>query len=190
LPASSSFVLARALTGATGCGRSSLTPGRATAPNTATAKKASTTLGPGDLQVTGTDQLAAANPAERDAPFDKAAALYHHFAVPHERGIGRSKIHKVLHLKRPCLYPVLDRNLVHLYKARARDWIDVILGAAAGDSITYWAAIRADLIDQRNSAELAACRTALLSSSATAAMATLPAVRLLDILAWDVANKR
>jgi Family of unknown function (DUF6308) len=132
-------------------------------------------------------ELAAANPAERDGPFDKAAALYYHFAVPHERGIGRSKIHKVLHLKRPCLYPLLDRNLVHLYKVRARDWIDVIPGAAAGDSVTYWAAIRADLTAQRNSAELVACRTALLSSSATAAMATLPAVRLLDILAWDVA---
>jgi hypothetical protein len=41
LPASSSFVLARALTGATGCGRSSLTRGRAAARNPAAARKAS-----------------------------------------------------------------------------------------------------------------------------------------------------
>src|SRR5207245_87284 len=90
-------------------------------------------------------ELAAADPAERDGLFDKAAMLYHHFAVPHQRGIGRSKIHKVLHLKRRGLYPVLDRNLVRLYKARAREWVDVIPGAAAGDSVTYWAASRSDL---------------------------------------------
>jgi hypothetical protein len=40
----SSFVLARALTGATGCGRSSLTHGRAAARNPAPARKDSTTV--------------------------------------------------------------------------------------------------------------------------------------------------
>jgi len=77
-------------------------------------------------------------------------------------------------------------------RAATAPWHDVPAGSelAAGDSVTHWAAIRADLTDQRNSAELVACRTALLSSSATAAMATLPAVRFLDILAWDVASKR
>ena len=64
--------------------------------------------------------LVAADPAERGGLFDNAAALYYHFAVPHQHGLGRSKIHKVLHFKRRGLHPVLDRNLVRLYRARAR----------------------------------------------------------------------
>jgi hypothetical protein len=49
LPASSSFVLARALTGANGCGRSSLTRGRAAARKLAAARKPSTTANPGAI---------------------------------------------------------------------------------------------------------------------------------------------
>jgi hypothetical protein len=46
--------------------------------------------------------------------------LYYHFAVPHERGIGRSKIHKVLHLKRP-LASLGDLTATHypVYPAKA-----------------------------------------------------------------------
>ena len=56
LRTSSSFVLARALTGANGCGRSSLTCGRAAARNTAAAREASTTTSP------------AISPGHRDRP--------------------------------------------------------------------------------------------------------------------------
>lgn len=66
----------------------------------------------------------------------------------------------------------------------------MIPGAAAGDSVTYWAAIRSDLTDHHNGAQLAAYRAALLNDPKTAVMAVLPAVRLLDILAWDAASKR
>src|SRR5215831_7590253 len=49
LPGSSSFVLARALTGANGCGRSSLTPDRAAARNQQLRGKPTTTANPGPL---------------------------------------------------------------------------------------------------------------------------------------------
>jgi len=58
LPASSSFVLARALTGATGCGRSSLTRGRAAARNQQLRGNPAQQPAPGDYQVTGSGQHA------------------------------------------------------------------------------------------------------------------------------------
>src|SRR5690349_18331791 len=49
LPASSSFVLARALTGANGCGRSSLTRGPAASTETSSYEEPTTTANPGPL---------------------------------------------------------------------------------------------------------------------------------------------
>jgi len=56
LPASSSFVLARALTGRYRCGRSSVTPAGAAARNPAAAKKTSTIQPDDHTEVTGTGQ--------------------------------------------------------------------------------------------------------------------------------------
>jgi Family of unknown function (DUF6308) len=133
--------------------------------------------------------LAQADPVRRGGPFDNAAALYWHFTTPHERGIGMAKIHKVLHLKRPQLYPVLDRLVRRLYSAQASVWVDVIPGARREDAVTFWAAIRADLIDEDNRAALEVYRESLRVTRETAAMANLPAVRLLDIAAWEIARR-
>ena len=65
----------------------------------------------------------------------------------------------------------------------------MIPGAAVGDSVTYWAAIRSDLVNHHNAAQLTICRATLLSDPETAIMTALPDVRLIDILAWDVASK-
>jgi len=58
LPASSSFVLARALTGANGCGRSSLTPDRRGGTGTSSYEETQHNSQPGDYQVTGSRQHA------------------------------------------------------------------------------------------------------------------------------------
>ena len=57
-PASSSFVLARALTGANGCGRSSLTPDRRGGTGTSSYEETQHNSQPGDYQVTGSRQHA------------------------------------------------------------------------------------------------------------------------------------
>src|SRR6516225_8490666 len=57
-PASSSFVLARALTGANGCGRSSLTPDRRGGTGTSSYEETQHNSQPGDHQVTGSRQHA------------------------------------------------------------------------------------------------------------------------------------
>jgi hypothetical protein len=61
--------------------------------------------------------LADVDPVRRGGLFDSAAALYWHFTIPREPGLGPAKIHKALHVKRPALYPVLDHRIRRLYAA-------------------------------------------------------------------------
>ena len=60
--------------------------------------------------------LADADPSRRGGLFDQAAALYWHFTTPHEAGLGPAKIHKVLHVKRPSVYPA---SMIHRYDGLA-----------------------------------------------------------------------
>jgi hypothetical protein len=130
--------------------------------------------------------LACADPAGRGGLFDNAAALYWHFTTPHQVGIGPAKIHKVLHIKRPGLYPVLVRRL---YRAQARRWVNRIPNARPGDSMTFWAAIRDDLTDEDNRSVLSQHRAELREDPQIARMADLTSLRLLDIVAWETARR-
>jgi len=133
--------------------------------------------------------LADADPSRRGGLFDQAAALYWHFTTPHEAGLGPAKIHKVLHVKRPSVYPVLDRLIRRLYRAQARAWVSQLPDVRPGDSVTFWAAIRADLIHPDNNSAMSLHRGTLRSAPRIAPMADLPALRLLDILAWETARR-
>jgi Family of unknown function (DUF6308) len=133
--------------------------------------------------------LACADPAGRGGLFDNAAALYWHFTTPHQAGIGPAKIHKVLHVKRPGFYPVLDRLVRRLYRAQALRWVDGIPDTQPGDSVTFWAAIRQDLTNEDNRSVLSQHRDGLREDPQTAPMADLPSLRLLDIVAWETARR-
>jgi hypothetical protein len=133
--------------------------------------------------------LACADPAGRGDLFDNAAALYWHFTTPHQPGIGPAKIHKVLHVKRPRLYPVLDRLVRRLYRAQAREWVNRIPDTRPGDSVTFWAAIRHDLTDEDNRSVLSQHHAELREDPETAPMAGLLSLRLLDIVAWETARR-
>ena len=133
--------------------------------------------------------LADADPQKRGGLFDRAAKLYWSFSTSHERGIGVAKIHKILHLKRPALYPVLDRRLRTLYAAQAQLWADQLLpDTRRGDSVTYWAAIRDDLVDHGNRAALQGYRNSLRAHDGLTKLAQLTDLRLLDIVAWVIAE--
>jgi hypothetical protein len=67
-------------------------------------------------------------------------------------------------------------------------WVDRLADAKPGDSVTYWAAIREDLIDEANQAAIAQYRVTLRAMERTARLATLPSLRLLDIAAWQTAD--
>jgi len=139
--------------------------------------------------VSGDADLTSTDPAHRGGLFDNAAALYWHFTTPHQAGIGAAKIHKMLHVKRPWLYPVLDQLVRSLYRAQARAWVSRIPGTRPGDSVTFWAAIRQDLVDGDNRSALPRHREELRKGPQTAPMTELPSLRLLDILAWETARR-
>ena len=140
-------------------------------------------------RVPANSDLADADPVQRDGLFDSAAALYWHFIIPRERGLGPAKIHKMLHVKRPALYPVLDSRIRRLYAAQARTWVSRLPEARSGDSVTFWAAIRDDLVDAGNQAALRQYREDLRAGGHTARLAGLPNLRLFDIIAWQTAQR-
>jgi hypothetical protein len=134
--------------------------------------------------------LADADPAVSDGLFASTARLYWAFFWP-ERipGVARAKVHKVLHIKRPGLYPILDDHLKGLYKPYASAWPDrlhYLEGVTATDSPPYWAAIRDDLVTNHDALERYRIHLAEEGSETVRLMAKLTRLRLQDIIAWTV----
>ncbi|MHA7134221.1 DUF6308 family protein [Oerskovia turbata] len=128
--------------------------------------------------------LVDADPGERDGLYAAAVALHEHFRTAAPAGVAVAKLHKVLHLKRPGLFPILDSRLLATYATAASRAARQYprLGARR----LFWAAIRDDLADKQNVAALAAARGRLAADgdSQVAAMARLTDLRLLDAVAW------
>lgn len=134
--------------------------------------------------------LASADPADTDGLYDAASRLYEHFRATAPSGISTAKLHKVLHLKRPALFPILDSHLLAVYRDMAT--------VAAGHYVErrarrmYWAAVREDLLRDENQRALAIARATLSAWSTSdasgdarvRAMASLTDLRLLDAVAW------
>jgi hypothetical protein len=94
------------------------------------------------------------------------------------KGIGYAKASKLLHLKRPKLFPIIDRHIRSVYKTAAK-----AEGRAVGSKEPhYWLAISADL--QANSGELADLRMRLREEPVTRRLVYLTDLRIQDILAW------
>lgn len=136
--------------------------------------------------VTESASLADADPALPGGLFDQASDLYWYFLktrIPHVRV---AKVHKILHIKRPDLYPILDKRLKGIYRKRAKPWVNELrrLNVSIDDSPPYWAAIRQDLL--ASDAALTDYRSQLAEESddVVRQMARLSNLRLLDILAW------
>lgn len=97
-------------------------------------------------------------------------------------GVSWAKASKILHFKRPSLYPILDSRLIEIYQEpaaiAARDY------PGRGFNRMYWAAIRNDVI--ANKSALQELRGGLASADAELArLASLSDLRLLDILGWS-----
>ncbi|MFE5290842.1 DUF6308 family protein [Isoptericola sp. NPDC056618] len=128
--------------------------------------------------------LGDADPAEPDGLYAAAIALYEHFRAAAPKGVATAKIHKVLHLKRPALIPILDSRLAAAYAAgavRAAHHHEYL-----GARRLNWAAIREDLIDDGNAQVLVEMRARLAADEHTNVqmMAQLTDLRLLDAVAW------
>ena len=126
--------------------------------------------------------LAEADPSERDGLYDQMNACYGHFHSDRPRKVGIGKISKVLHIKRPKLFPILDTEVRACYKQAARRAAKNY--PKRGYKAMHWAAIRNDLIANRQSGGLAELRDAFAGEPPLKDYSGLTDLRLLDILTW------
>lgn len=123
-----------------------------------------------------------ADPGESDGLYDSMLSLYDHFAAAAPKGVNMAKISKVLHLKRPTQFPILDSRLVRLYKeAAARE---AATYSRRGSKRMYWAAIRSDL--ERSSFRLNELRSrmAVHPAARVQELRAVSDLRLHDMLTW------
>ncbi len=132
-------------------------------------------------------RLVDADPNVSGDLYDNVEALYEHFRTAAPQQVGVAKISKVLHLKRPGLFPILDSKVMAVYRSQAR-------AAAAryphrGRRAMFWAAIRDDLCANLDSGALPLFRRRVAQSETehVRRIATLTDVRLLDLLTWAIA---
>ena len=132
-----------------------------------------------------------ADPAGSDGLFANAAQLYWSFTYPQRiRGVAAAKIHKILHPKRPGLYPILDDRVKRLYRPRAASWADRMNhlgGMTLDDSPPYWAAVRDDLARNHEVLRRYHLLMAEDSDEGVRIMADLTCLRLQDVIAWMIA---
>ncbi len=134
--------------------------------------------------------LADADPRSLDGLYEAASRLYGHFRSDAPRGVSTAKLHKVLHVKRPALFPILDSHLLAVYREPATS------AALANPKLAarrlYWVAIQQDLRREDNRRALAQVREHLahydgadaIEEGHVRVMATLSDLRLLDAVAW------
>jgi hypothetical protein len=141
------------------------------------------TDGSRDLAGAGVDakwDLEEADPALSDGVY--AHMLHAWRAIDDIHGIGRTKTSKLLHLKAPHAFPLLDAYVVKRYKSLALDLANEHIQPAP----MYWAAIRRDLITLRRTNALAALRSHLDTNDELAnVVKRLSDLRLIDILVWS-----
>jgi hypothetical protein len=133
-------------------------------------------------QVEADADLGDADPEQEGGLYDRADALYQHFRSEAPRNVNMAKISKVLHLKRPALVPLLDSHLEREYRSLARQAARRY--PARGYSRLYWAAIRDDLLLNRDSIAALRSRFAKDDREAVRRLSQLTDLRVLDILTW------
>jgi hypothetical protein len=128
--------------------------------------------------------LADADPAVHGGLYDRALAVFNGLLAP---GIGLAKVSKLLHLKRPHLFPILDSRVVAAYRRTAAEAAALYQRQRPGFRLLLWAAIRDDLISDANTAALQRLRERLRHDADIRIQRTaaLTDVRLLDILTWQ-----
>ncbi|WP_157731752.1 DUF6308 family protein [Arthrobacter sp. YN] len=131
-----------------------------------------------------------ADPRSETGLFTAMAELFEHFRVPAPRGVNFAKISKVLHLKQPGLFPLLDSHIARAYKPSAKQLRSEF--PEFGWRRHTWIAVRNDLLDARSSGALDELRNRLIAyesqdpskQEAVRRLDQLTDLRLLDILVW------
>jgi Family of unknown function (DUF6308) len=123
-----------------------------------------------------------AYPDESGGLYDQMLDLYNHFASAAPSRIGIAKISKVLHLKRPTQFPILDSRLTRAYKSAAARAASAC--PRRGHKYMYWAAIRSDLQDSADGIAELRIRMAAHPSTRVQSLGAVSDLRLHDMLTW------
>lgn len=132
--------------------------------------------------------LADAEPG--NALFGAMTELYWHFGEVAPKGVSFAKISKVLYVKHPHLYPILDSHIRRGYAPPARALRSQF--PELGWRRRTWVAVRRDLIDARSSGVIGELRGLLRGYESddvkkqqrVRSLDALTDLRLLDICAW------
>ena len=128
--------------------------------------------------------------ADPEGPLYAGAAQVY-AAVTSLVGVGDAIASKVLHLKRPAFFPVLDSVVRDLYRdasAAAYNKSTVWRERKPAWRRLYWAAVRADIVDPQNTHAVGELRGRLAADPTNerrTRAVSLTDVRLFDILAWS-----
>lgn len=126
--------------------------------------------------------LGDADPAVQDGLYGRVNALFEFFRSEAPRGVNMAKISKVLHLKRPALIPLLDSHLERRYRRLARQ--AALRQPAHGYRRMYWAAIRDDLLLNRQGIAALKQQCATHEREDVQRVSLLTDLRVMDILTW------
>lgn len=128
--------------------------------------------------------LRRAEPNIRGGLYDQLEAFYRHFENDAPSLVKRSKISKVLHIKRPAAFPILDSKVTNVYQRNAEQAVDRY-PRLKYEKAAYWVAIRDDLITNTESEALAQLRAELGNEGTLgASLNRITDLRLLDMLTW------
>ncbi|GII25698.1 DUF6308 family protein [Planosporangium mesophilum] len=134
-----------------------------------------------------------ADPLVRDGLYGRALTLYNHFLHQSGDGIADAKVSKSLHLTRPAFFPILDTQVLKLYRTSAQIAARDLSEAGspyAPPRRAFWEAFRQDVI--RAGDGLAALRDAARNDDhpvVAEAADQLSDVRIIDILAWSISRQ-
>lgn len=129
--------------------------------------------------------LRRAEPNIRNGLYDQLEAFYRHFENDAPPRVALSKISKVLHIKRPAAFPILDSKVTAVYQRNAEQAVERYPRLNYRKA-AYWVAIRDDLITNTESEALAQLRAALGHEGTLGAnLSRITDLRLLDMLTWQ-----
>lgn len=126
--------------------------------------------------VAPTARLEDADPDEPDGIYAAMNTMWAQIRVK-KSGIGPAKASKLLHLKRPFAFPILDQYVFQTYDRRHRKTPD------------YWPMIRDDLINATDDLHKLRERLASAKNLDVRRASRLPALRVLDIIAWQLQQR-
>ncbi len=135
--------------------------------------------------------FADADPEQAGGAYDAAQRLARRFRDLPITGVGWTKVYKVLHIKRPALYPIPISACACCTRSsrwsgrRGSPWCAMPRAACTG--------LRCgpDVVNPANQAALAQARAEMpVTNDTFKRLRPLPDVRLLDILAWSVGRSK